>query len=204
MYQLRALLALVFLSTVTFSFGASPHVEKLEGTVVAALDIVYGESTSQLSLDEKQAKVRQVIESNYDLDVVIRRAIGRNWTKLKESEQGQVMDLVKQLVVKAYVKGLDGKDRPVVTFGDVVEVTEKRLEVPSQIALDHKMYNVLYRMGRMESGWQIYDIVAEDISVVSNYRQQFDDHFRKGNGAELITKLEELLKKEDLDEEIKF
>lgn len=204
MYQLRTLLALVFLSTVTFSFGASPHVEKLEGTVVAALDVVYGDCCKQLSLDEKQVQIRQVIESNYDLDVLIRRAIGRNWAKLKESEQGQVTDLVKQLVVKAYVKGLDGKSRPVVTFGDVVEVTDKRVEIASQIVLDNKLYNVLYRMGRMESGWQIYDIVAEDISVVSNYRQQFDDHFREGNGAGLIAKLKELLAKEDLDEEIKF
>jgi ABC-type transporter MlaC component len=41
--------------------------------------------------------------------------------------------------------------------------------------------------------------VAEDISIVSNYRQQFDDHFRKGNGAQLIEKLEKLLKQEELD-----
>jgi phospholipid transport system substrate-binding protein len=204
MYQLRTILVLVFLSAGVISWGASPQVEKLESTVVAALDIVYSDCCSELTLDEKQVKVREAIESNYDLSVVIRRAIGRNWTKLKASEQGQVMDLVKQLIVKAYVKGLDGKNRPTVTFGKVVEVSEKRMEIASEIELDGKVYNVLYRMGLMESGWQIYDIVAEDISVVSNYRQQFDDHFRKGNGAELITKLEELLKKEDLDEEIKL
>jgi phospholipid transport system substrate-binding protein len=51
----------------------------------------------------------------------------------------------------------------------------------------------------LKTGWQIYDIVAEDISIVSNYRQQFDDHFRKGNGAQLIEKLEKLLKQEELD-----
>jgi phospholipid transport system substrate-binding protein len=51
----------------------------------------------------------------------------------------------------------------------------------------------------LKTGWQIYDIVAEDISMVSNYRQQFDDHFREENGARLIEKLEKLLKKEVLD-----
>ncbi len=44
------------------------------------------------------------------------------------------------------------------------------------------------------------DILAEEVSVVSNYRQQFDDHFRKGTGAELIEKLEELLEKDNLIE----
>jgi phospholipid transport system substrate-binding protein len=56
----------------------------------------------------------------------------------------------------------------------------------------------------MQSGWEIYDIVAEDISVVSNYRQQFDDHFRQGNGAELIKKLKDLLGREELDATIEL
>jgi len=51
----------------------------------------------------------------------------------------------------------------------------------------------------LKTGWEIYDIVAEDISIVSNYRQQLDDHFRKENGARLIEKLEKLLEQEELD-----
>ncbi|MEZ7843721.1 MAG: ABC transporter substrate-binding protein, partial [Opitutales bacterium] len=82
----------------------------------------------------------------------------------------------------------------------VIEVTSKRIEVPVVISFPSgKTFNVLYRLGLLKTGWQIYDIVAEDISIVSNYRQQFDDHFRKGNGAQLIEKLEKLLKQEELD-----
>ena len=58
---------------------------------------------------------------------------------------------------------------------------------------------MVYRLGRLQSGWQIYDIVGEDISMVSNYRQQFDDHFRKGNGQQLIEKLEDLLNEGELN-----
>jgi phospholipid transport system substrate-binding protein len=142
------------------------------------------------------------LEERYDLNVLIRRAMGRNWKLLEVDEQGRVTDLIMQLIVKTYVEGLDGKTRPEISYGEVVQVTDKRLEVPSTIVLEEKTFNVLYRLGRLKSGWQIYDIVAEDISVVSNYRQQFDDHFRKGNGAQLIEKLEELLNKEELNEGI--
>ena len=76
------------------------------------------------------------------------------------------------------------------------------MEIPSTIKLGETVYSVLYRLGRMRSGWQIYDIVAEDISVVSNYRQQIDDHFRKGNGRELIEILTKRLTSEDLDEKL--
>lgn len=176
--------------------------EKLQGTIDAALDVIYSDCCSELTVEDKQAKVRQRIEANYDLDVIIRRAIGRNWQLMKTSEQETVLELVKKLVLKAYVDGLEGKSRPEVTLGDVTTISDTRIEIISTINLDGKTYFVLYRLGRMASGWQIYDIVAENISVVSNYRQQIDDHFRKGNAAELIARLEELLQKNDINEDI--
>jgi phospholipid transport system substrate-binding protein len=178
----------------------APEVEMRE-TVDAALDVLYSDCYQNV---DKHVKVREVIEQRYDLSVIIRRAIGRNWTLLKEEEQGCVVELIKQLIVKAYIAGLEGKERPSITFDKTVQISDKRIEIPSIVLLDGNTYRVLYRFGHLESGWQIYDIVAEDISVVSNYRQQFDDHFRKESGAELIEKLQELLKKEDPYEDIKI
>jgi phospholipid transport system substrate-binding protein len=190
-------------------FGASLSAEvsprdKLQSTIDAALDVIYSDTHSGLSPEEKQVEVRQCIESNYDLDIIIRRAIGRNWGLMEPAEQARVLELVKQLVIKAYVKGLEGKQRPEVTLGEVTEISAKRMEIKSTIALDNKTYYVLYRLGRLESGWQIYDIVAENISVVSNYRQQIDDHFRKGSGEELINRLEELLTQETINEDVQI
>ena len=176
--------------------------EKLQSTIDAALDVIYSDCCSELTVEDKQAMVRERIEANYDLDVIIRRAIGRNWQLMKTSEQETVLELVKKLVLKAYVDGLEGKSRPEVTLGDVTTISDTRIEIISTINLDGKTYFVLYRLGRMASGWQIYDIVSENISVVSNYRQQIDDHFRKGNAAELIARLEELLQKNDINEDI--
>lgn len=200
----KTLFIFLLLGCLTALSAASVPRETLIATVDKALDLVYGDCCIETSLEHKQQKVRELLEANYDVTVLIRRAIGRNWNLMNAQEQGKVLDLVKQLVVKTYVKGLNGKDRPVVTFEDTIQVSEKRLEVPSTVVLDGKTFYVTYRMGRMKTGWEIFDIVAEDISVVSNYRQQFDDHFRKGTGAELVAKLEELLQKDDLDEKIEF
>lgn len=177
---------------------------KLEKTIQAALDVIYKGSCEECSSEEKQAKVREVVEANYDFDVIIRRAIGRNWRAMSEPEQERVLELVKQLVLKAYVQGLEGKDRPEVELGKVIPINDKRIEIESTVSLDNKTYYVTYRLARLSSGWQIYDIVAENISVVSNYRQQIDDHFRKGDGAGLITRLEELLKKDTIDEDLQI
>ena len=176
---------------------------RLRGTIESTLDVLYGES--DISFDEKQVKIRAILEDNYDLDVMIRRAIGRNWRLMSESEQVRVLELVRQLVLKAYIKALDGKDRPLVSLGEEILISEKRMEIESTVLLGEQTFYILYRLGRMRSGWQIYDIVAEgSISVVSNYRQQFDDHFRQGSGAELITRLEDLLQQDLFNEKTKI
>jgi phospholipid transport system substrate-binding protein len=204
MKYFSALVFLIFTLAGQSALGAEQPFDRLSGTVDAALNVLYADSSGQLSVAQKQAKVRSVLEEHYDLTILIRRSMGRNWKLLKLEEQARVSDLIKQLIVKSYVEGLNGKERPAVSYGEVIQVSDKRLEVPSTIVLGDKTFNLLYRLGRLKSGWQIYDIVAEDISVVSNYRQQFDDHFRKANGAQLIEKLEELLNQEELNESIEL
>jgi phospholipid transport system substrate-binding protein len=203
LYFPKALLAACILVT-NLADGADAQIDKLDRTIDAALDVLYSAESAALPVAEKQAKVRAILESNYDLNVIIRRAIGRNWERMDADEQERVVELVKQLTVKSYVKGMKGKERPEIALGDLVKLSDKRAEIDSTVRLDGKTYHVLYRLGRMPSGWQIYDIVAENISVVSNYRQQIDDHFRRSDAGSLITRLEELLEKDEIDETIQI
>ena len=178
--------------------------EKLQGMIDTTLDVIYSQTHASLSANEKQLKVRQKLESSYDLDVMIRYAIGKNWRRMNKAEQLQVLELVKQLVLKAYVIGLEGKDRPTVTFGELTEIGKARIEIESTMVLDAKTYNILYRLRLMDSGWQIYDIVAENVSMSSNYRGQIDDHFRKGSAADLIARLRDLLARDEINEDTKI
>lgn len=178
--------------------------ERLQEMINATLDVIYSETHTSLSANEKQAKVREKLESSYDLDVMIRYAIGKNWRRMNNGEQLEVLELVKQLVIKAYVIGLDGKDRPSVMFGELIEIGKARIEIESTMVLDVKTYYILYRLRKMDSGWQIYDIVAENVSMSSNYRGQIDDHFRKGSGADLIARLKDLLAKDEINEDTKI
>lgn len=200
-FLLSSFLLLLSLSGVQ---AASTQAERLKGVIESALDVVYGEKSSELSPEEKQDKVREVLESEYKIDVIIRRAIGRNWRLMDSKEQEKVLDMVKKLIVKAYVSGMQRNGRPEIEMGETISITDKRREIHSKVKMDDETVNVTYRLGKMSSGWQIYDIVVEDISVVSNYRQQINDHFRKGDAQGLINKLEKLLTKEDIDEEIQL
>ena len=190
-------------------FGASisaqeAQKEKLKGMIDATLDVIYSEAYASLSANERKVKVREKLESSYDLNVMIRYAIGKNWRRMNKREQLELLELVKQLVLKAYVTGLEGKDRPLVTLGELREIGKARIQIESTVVLDAKTYYILYRLRQMDSGWQIYDIVAENISMSSNYRGQIDDHFRKGSGADLIARLRDLLAKDEINEDTRI
>ena len=186
-------------------YAQQAEVAKLEATTKDVLDVLYGNDSNDYTYEEQIVAVRTILERDYDLMVLMRRALARNWNLLSAEEQVQVKELVTQLIVKAFVDGVQGSQRPAIVYGEPIMITDKRFEVPSVVTFsDGKVFNLVYRFGRLKTGWQIYDILAEDISMVANYRQQFDDHFRKGTGAKLIEKLEELLEKENLHETTKL
>lgn len=198
-------LTLCVLASSLFGAASPSPKAQLEATVNQALDAIFAEDAATLSRDEKCTRVRAVLESNYDLSVIIRRAIGRNWRNFNPEQQERVLELVKQLVVRLYVDNMNGRARPEVSFGEPLDVSDQRMEIPSTVTIGDVSFSVLYRLGRMQSGWQIYDLVSEGISVVSNYRQQIDDHFRRGTAEALIVRLEELLQSETItDESIKI
>ena len=200
-YRAYLVLGLLLVASVS---AQEAQKEKLQGMIDATMDVIYSQTYASLSANEKKLKVRQKLESSYDLDVMIRYAIGKNWRRMNEQEQLEVLELVKQLVLKAYVIGLEGKDRPTVTLGELTEIGKARIEIESTMVLDAKTYYILYRLRQMDSGWQIYDIVAENVSMSSNYRGQIDDHFRKGSAADLIARLKDLLAKDVINEDIKI
>ena len=199
-FSYKAFLVLGLLFWVSVS-AQEAQKAKLHGMIDATLDVIYSETHASLSVNEKLSKVREKLESSYDLDVMIRYAIGKNWRRMNEREQLEVLELVKQLVLKAYVIGLDGKDRPSITLGELTQIGKARIEIESTMILNTKTYYILYRLRQMDSGWQIYDIVAENISMSSNYRGQIDDHFRRGSAADLIARLKDLLAKDKINED---
>ena len=192
-YWLIALLAFSPATAISAPSSPSPDA-KLQFVVESAIDAFFSNENSVLPIEDKYRKVVQVIESNYDMTVLIRRAIGRSWSQMNSTQQEQIVALIKKLVLRTYADGFTGTVRPSVNFLDAVEVSNKRIEVPSVMNLEDQKFYVLYRLGLTRTGWQIYDIVIEGVSIVSNYRQQFADHFRRGTPEELIKKLENLVK----------
>lgn len=170
--------------------------ETLEETVTEVLDVLHADDN--LTLAEKREKVLSVLERSFSFDIIIRRALGRNWNQLTADQQDKVTQLISDLLIRAYTKELKNGGKPRISYSGTEELSSNKIEIDSRVSFNDKLVNVSYRLANVKNrGWQVYDVLVEGVSMVSNYRQQFDEHFQTKTGADLIALLERKL--EELD-----
>jgi len=185
----------VLLSSILISiplFGQDKPEEKLQATVEAVIDVMY-QADDSMSVEQLRTQVLEALEQSFSFDVLVRRTLGRNWAKLSEDQQKQIIDLATELMIHTYTKEFKKGVRPTVSFEKPLELSANKIEISSVLTLPDNKINLSYRLARLESGWQVYDLLVEGVSIVSNYRKQFDSHFLKKGGDELIDQLENKL-----------
>ena len=163
--------------------------ETLKDTVEAVIEVMY-QADESANLEDLRNQVLEVLERSFSFDVLVRRTLGRNWARLDESQQKQIIELATELMIHTYTKEFQTGARPTVTFKKPLELSANKIEISSVLSLPDNKINLSYRLARLESGWQVYDLIVEGVSIVSNYRKQFDAHFLKKDGDQLIDQLE--------------
>jgi phospholipid transport system substrate-binding protein len=169
---------------------------QLKETSENVLNILYSNS------QDTEKEIMEYLSKEYNLDIIIRRTLGRNWNKIEEGHRAKIVKLIKQLVLLAYLDGMSGKSKPEIEFSNTRYISAKRAEVPTTLYIDNKPIVLVYRLGLVQGKWEILDIVIENISIVITYRKQFDAFFTNNSSKDLVKKLETLLTDENLDQSL--
>lgn len=191
----RHLITLCALATslVTYSKANELDAPKkaLESTIDELLDVLHTDG-SNLPYSAKREQILKILNRQFSFDVIIQRALGRNWNKLDDSQKDQVYLLITDLVLQSYTRELQNGPKPEISYLTPEELSSSKIEIDSVVLLNGSKINLSYRLANIkERGWQVYDVLVEGVSLVSNYRKQFDEHFQKKSASDLI----DLLKK---------
>ena len=154
-----------------------------------------------IKVEDKRAAVRKVAVEIFDVNETAKRALGPHWQKRSRAEQEEFVHLFADLLENTYIAKIDlyGGERIQFT-NEVVDgdhatvrakiVTKQGTDVPVEA-----------RMLRRSDRWYIYDIAIENVSLVGNYRSQFDRIIRTSSYDELVrrlkTKREEFLPRKE-------
>jgi phospholipid transport system substrate-binding protein len=131
--------------------------------------------------EDRRTEIRRVAHALFDFDEMARRALGRHWKGLAPPEQAEFSRLFTNVIEQVYVTAVEAYAAPTVAFqGDKVTGTYAR--VRSRISIEYHLFE-------RNSRWAVYDLLVDGVSLVSNYRSQFNSIIRASSLAQLLEKL---------------
>jgi phospholipid transport system substrate-binding protein len=139
--------------------------------------------------EDRRTEIRRVAHALFDFDEMARRALGRHWKGLAPPEQAEFSRLFTNVIEQVYVTAVEAYAAPTVAFqGDKVTGTYAR--VRSRMITPHgPEISIEYHLFERNSRWAVYDLLVDGVSLVSNYRSQFNSIIRASSLAQLLEKL---------------
>jgi phospholipid transport system substrate-binding protein len=145
--------------------------------------------------EEREGLIRKTLDERFDWTEMASRSLSRYWAQRTDEEKKEFVPLYADLVKRTYVhKVVEGYSGEKVVYGEeniaknygtlkVKIVTKKNTDIP-----------VEYRLRKEGDNWLIYDVAIEGVSVVNNYRAQFDSIMSKVSYANLVKMLRDKVK----------
>ena len=138
---------------------------------------------------ERREKLKAVISRRFDFTEMAKRSLGSEWRRRSPEEQRKFVELFTELLEQAYLDKIESYNGEKVQYLRDQQ-DNNHAEVGTKI-VDNKgrEFSVTYRLHSVNGDWKVYDVVIEDISLVSNYRAQFNRVLAKGTFEELLTRM---------------
>ena len=135
---------------------------------------------------ERRQKLKEVIYSRFDFNEMARRSMGPHWQKRSAEEQKEFVRLFTILLEDSYLDTLEAYNGEKITF--VNERQDKDFSEVNTKLIDNKgtQFSIDYRLQDVNGDWKVVDVVIENVSLVNNYRAQFNRVLAKSSYAELI------------------
>jgi phospholipid transport system substrate-binding protein len=134
-------------------------------------------------------RIREVVDPLFDYDEMAKRALGAHWRRRTPAEQEEFVKLFREFLGKTYAEKIELYESEKVSFGrETIDQDFAQVET-AIINAKGEQFAVVYRLHRTEGVWKVYDAVVENISVVNNYRSQFDRVISSSSYQELVKRL---------------
>lgn len=139
--------------------------------------------------------LRQQIEDEvlhiFDFGEFSSRTVGPRWRTFSPDQQRRFSDAFAELLINTYLNKIDGYNGEQVLYtGETVSPEGRRVEVQTLITMkDGKKVPVAYRMLPKRGSWFVYDVLIENLSLVKNYRTQFQDILNSASPDQLIARI---------------
>ena len=191
-YYVRLPLALLLcigpvrLANAASADGPTGVVQETADAVVAVL------ANKSLASAQKRAQIEQIVYAHFDFTTLSKLVLARNWKQLTPVQQHDFVEEFKRHLSVTYGRNVEtyNNERAVITGdreesnGDWTVKTKIIRPSAADILVD-------YRLRKQDGGWQVIDVIIEGVSLVANFRSQFQEILTSSNPDHLIQLLRE-------------
>jgi len=165
---------------------AGPPTEQLRTYTDQVLKVLQNPA---LSLPERREAVKHLAEQVFDVTETAKRALGPHWLQRSPAEREEFVKLFANLLEQTYIARIDEFGGEKLTYVSE-QIDGDRAIVKARITTKNgTAVPVESRLLQRENRWLIYDILVENLSLISNYRSQFDRVIRTTSYDELVKRV---------------
>lgn len=171
---------------------AGAPTEQVQGTVDNILAILKNPRLrGDTARKERREQLREAIFARFDFSEMSKRSLGTQWRKLSPTNQEEFVKLFTDLLERTYVNQIEAyKDEKVVFLKETLD--NNFAEVQSRVVNSKgEDFSLNYRAHRVGAEWKVYDVVVENISVINNYRAQFNRILANQSYEELVRRMKD-------------
>jgi phospholipid transport system substrate-binding protein len=188
--RVPTLLIWAFLLFLPFNALADSPTPQIKSTVDQVIQILtnpqlQGEGKKQ----ERRKRLRETIFARFDFQEMAQRSLGAHWQRRTPEEQTEFIKVFSDLLEQTYVDKIESYNNEKFIYaneridGPYAEVSSKMRTAKGE------EFTINYKLHRMGEDWRVYDLVIENISLINNYRSQFNRILTSSTYDELILRI---------------
>ncbi len=190
-----AVVTILILFVFSIPVYAGAPMAAVEGNVKKVLDVLRDPKAQRpVAKEIKKEKLRVIYKGMFDEIEFSRRTLARNWTKLSPAQQKEFVVLFEQVLEKAYIDKILDYSNEKVDFYKENMVSDNQAEIQTKVVTSSKEIPIFYRVTLKDGQWRVYDVVVENVSLVQNYRTQFNDILASKTPEQLLEILRKKVK----------
>ena len=186
--RLAILLLLVSTGLLPGRSSAGEPIVQLSATINEFVAIMVSTPVSELRTTGLPENALKLIYNRFDFTEMTKRSLGPHWKSLAPAEQGEFVDGLTHRLLVTYGRTVRASGNEKVVFkketldGNLANVESTVIGGNSDTAID-------YRLHEVDGQWRVYDMVIEHVSIVSNFRAQFEREIARSSVRGLLEKI---------------
>ena len=192
---------ITILATLLLLLGAAPA-PALAGAPTASIKRTNAKLQRLLRKKQSEAvkqRLRKLVNGFIDFGELARLSLGKHWDKRSEKERAEFTQTLRDLIEHNYLRQLRSNlDYKVEYRDESLRGGKAKVTTAVKVVKNRRPTEVVitYKMRKAGGTWMVYDVVTDDVSVVRNYRSQFNRIIKKNSFEHLLEKMRTKVEKQ--------